>query len=703
MNDPGVNERAGRLSNEKSPFLRHGQTQPVDWRTWGEAAFAEARERDCPVLLDIGAVWCHWCHVMDRESYEDEQTAALINELYVPVKVDRDERPDVDARYQRAVQLLTGQGGWPLTAFLTPDGDAFYGGTYFPPVDGHGRPSFRRVLTEVSRVWHEDRDRAADAVRSIDDRIRSVAASETQSGEVSPAIVNATIEALADSWDFRHPGFGRAPKFPNPGGLDLILDRYLDTGDDWARRVVSETLTAMGRGGIFDQLGGGFHRYSTDARWIIPHFEKMAYDNGPLLSTCAAAASALDDRSFAEFADGIIAHYLDVAPDLVSAGGFPASQDADSGADDDGDYWTWTADELSQALDDEVAFNLARMAYGLADDASRMPFDPNRHVLFRPMDNATLAGRLGMPEADVRSGLETVRARLKAVRDLRPAPCVDRTPYAGWVALVGAGHLRAARYLGRKEAGEAGLRAIETVWRDAFVRGHGICHRVGDPDTGPVLDDQAFVLDALIDAFELTQDRVWLDRAADLCAVLERRFLDPLSGGLRDRPAGDTSVRTMDQPLFPITDSPTPSGNGAAALALLRLATLTGNAGARALADSILRAFAGIDARLLGGAATYAKAVAMATLPVTTVAVIDSAATPGESELFTAALRTYRPRSVIRLLGPGDAADSALPEAMRAMMKTDRPRAYACSGRTCAPPVESAAQLVDLLRSFPAG
>ncbi|MGH7448044.1 MAG: thioredoxin domain-containing protein, partial [Longimicrobiales bacterium] len=347
---PAVN----RLADEPSPFLQHGAQQPVAWMPWGAEAFDLAREQSRPILLDIGAVWCHWCHVMDRESYEDAETAALINELFVPVKVDRDERPDVDARYQRAVQTMSGQGGWPLTAFLTPDGRAFYGGTYFPPADMHGRPSFRRVLGEVARVWRDDRERALESATQILQHLERLDADVRRAGELDPGLVDFGADALAQTFDFRHGGFGQAPKFPNAGALLLLLDRWIDgKGEDWARRIVAETLRAMADGGIHDQLGGGFHRYTVDARWLIPHFEKMAGDNGPLLECYARAAAALDERRLADVARGIVAYYREIAPTLLADGGFAASQDADISDRDDGDYWTWTEQEVLDAADGE--------------------------------------------------------------------------------------------------------------------------------------------------------------------------------------------------------------------------------------------------------------------------------------------------------------------------------------------------------------
>lgn len=258
------------LAQSKSPFLRHGAEQPVAWLPWGEEAFRRAREEDRPVLLDIGAVWCHWCHVMDRESYEDPDTAALINELFVPVKVDRDERPDVDARYQRAVQSVVGVGGWPLTAFLTPTGEVFHGGTYFPPEDTQGRPGFRRVLREVARVWSEERSRVRELADAINSRTATVLTGEAAAGDLGPGLIDSAVDALSKAYDPRNGGFGQAPKFPNTGALGLLLDEWLDTGSVLSRDMVRTTLDAMVAGGIHDHVGGGFHRYSTDARWIIP-------------------------------------------------------------------------------------------------------------------------------------------------------------------------------------------------------------------------------------------------------------------------------------------------------------------------------------------------------------------------------------------------------------------------------------------------
>ena len=697
MSDDAVRPDS-RLAASSSPFLRHGATQPVDWWPWGAPAFAAALAADRPVLLDIGAVWCHWCHVMDAESYGDAETAALINERFIPIKVDRDERPDVDARYQRAVQVLAGQGGWPLTAFLTPHGDVFYGGTYFPPRDAHGRPSFRRVLLEISRIWSEDRTRVTESTAAVRSTVERYADIEVEAGTPRAGLLSDALDSLEKSFDGQHGGFSQAPKFPNPGALDLLLDDWLDAGADRSLRMFVDTITAMGRGGLFDQIGGGFHRYSTDARWIIPHFEKMAGDNGPLLATYARAASALGDTFFAEIAGRVIEHYADIAPDLVTQGGFPASQDADHGFDNDGDYWTWTDAELRAALGDGPAYSAVVRRFGLEDDGGAMHLDPSRHVLFAAAEIDEVAAALGLDVDETKRIFDDAVVRMKAVRDARPAPFIDRSLFAGTVSLVAAGHLAGARFLGRTDARERALRALDRLWREGWQEGHGLLHRIGDPGSVQLLEDQALAAVAFLDAFELTQDEEWLDRARALAAIMERRFLDPESGAFRDRSGGaDAPVPVLDRPYMPIADAPTPSGNGSAACAFVRLAAITGEEPYRRLADGVLRAFAGSAARLSASAATWLSALSWATRPVTTVLVVEK---NGESLLLDAALSTYRPRMVVRALEPGSEPGPGTPPELVAMLSGDAPRAYVCSGRTCAAPVSDADDLRRLLREF---
>jgi uncharacterized protein YyaL (SSP411 family) len=340
------------LKGAASAYLRSAAHQPVDWYPWSEAAFARAQQEDKPILLDIGASWCHWCHVIDHESYEDPDLAKIINEHFIAIKVDRDERPDIDARFQHAISAISGQGGWPLTGFLTPAGQPFFGGTYFPPVDAHGRPSFKRVLLSVAQYY---RDQKTDATNMADELHRRLAAigEARGGGTLELGLLNQAVEALGQAFDMANGGFGTAPKFPHPAAIELLLRRYARTREEWMVTAVKRTLDKMARGGFHDQVGGGFHRYSTDARWIVPHFEKMLYDNAGLLVNYLHGFQATGDPYFRTVAEDTIEFMATVLSD-GSRGGFYGSQDADLGPGDDGSYFTWTPDEARAVLDLET-------------------------------------------------------------------------------------------------------------------------------------------------------------------------------------------------------------------------------------------------------------------------------------------------------------------------------------------------------------
>src|SRR6202142_325248 len=341
------------LARASSAYLRSAMHQPVQWHEWGEEAFAAARRENKPMLLDIGAVWCHWCHVMDRESYDDPEVAAIVNEHFVAMKVDRDERPDIDSRYQVAVQAVSGQGGWPLTAFLTPDGKPFYGGTYFPPNDGYGRPGFKRVLLSIAQAYREKHGDVLEQASMVES---AIARSESYGGggKVSPSVIAAIVESAQKMFDETNGGFGDAPKFPHPATLDLLMEQYARTGDEALRHIFVHTLEKMARGGVYDQLAGGFHRYSVDERWIVPHFEKMSYDNSELLKNYVHAYQVFGFEFFADVARDIT-RWMDEWLSDRAHGGFYASQDADYSMDDDGDYFTWTLEETKAALTEEEA------------------------------------------------------------------------------------------------------------------------------------------------------------------------------------------------------------------------------------------------------------------------------------------------------------------------------------------------------------
>src|SRR5882724_2892762 len=381
-----------RLQNSASPYLRSAAHQPIDWHEWNDEAFARAKAQDKPILLDIGAVWCHWCHVIDRESYENPTISKIINEHFVAIKVDRDERPDVDSRYQSAISTISGQGGWPLTGFLLPDGKPFFGGTYFPPEDQMGRPGFRRVLLAVAESFKNKRAELERAADSLADAVSQAEVFTGARADFDLSVVDVQIKSITQLFDIKHGGFGHAPKFPHSSAVDLVLERYQQTKEKHLLAMAETTLEKMARGGVYDQLAGGFHRYSVDERWLVPHFEKMSYDNSELLKNYLHGYQATQNPFLRETAEGIIGWVNEVLSDQEN-GGFYASQDADYSLDDDGDYFTWSLDELRAALLPEEA-RIMELYYDV-EAHGEMHHNPAKNVLWIARDAADIAKQLG--------------------------------------------------------------------------------------------------------------------------------------------------------------------------------------------------------------------------------------------------------------------------------------------------------------------
>ncbi len=433
------------LAYSSSPYLRSAMHQPVRWREWSDEAFAEAQRENKPILLDIGAVWCHWCHVMDRESYESPEVAEIINAHFVPVKVDRDERPDVDARYQTAVAAISGQGGWPLTAFLTPEGKPFYGGTYFPPQDAMGRPSFRKILLAIAEAFRGRRHDVEEEAGKLMHALSHAEGLLGRSATFSPRIVEQMVQSGLGIFDRQNGGFGDAPKFPHPSALDLLIDWYARTGEEQVGAVVETTLEKMARGGVYDQLAGGFHRYSVNERWCVPHFEKMAYDNSELLKNYVHGYQAMGNPFFAQVARDIM-RWMDEWLSDRERGGFYASQDADIDLDDDGDYFTWTRDEARAVLDDDE-FEVACLHYDIGE-VGEMHHNHAKNVLWVRNPAEEIAARTGRERRQIDALIASAKKKMYATRLRRPTPYVDKTVYVSWNALCISAYLQAARVLG---------------------------------------------------------------------------------------------------------------------------------------------------------------------------------------------------------------------------------------------------------------
>ncbi|HEU4700358.1 MAG TPA: thioredoxin domain-containing protein [Gemmatimonadales bacterium] len=705
-----------QLGAEPSAYLRSAAHQPIHWWPWGEAAFAAAREDDRPVLLDVGAVWCHWCHVMDHESYDDPALADFLNAHFVCIKVDRDARPDVDARYQRAVQALAGQGGWPLTAFLTPAGDVFFGGTYFPPTGRYGRPSFRTVLEAVLTAWRERRDQVSEQAALVRGALAGHL-DETAVGEVSEALLDGAVGQMRALFDPRHGGFGTAPKFPHPTALELLLVRWRDTRDAELRAalrtMLERTLDGMGRGGIHDQLGGGFHRYSTDAEWIVPHFEKMSYDNSELLRTYAAAAAALDRAEYRAVARGVVRWVREVLAD--PAGGYGTSQDADRGPGDDGDYFTWTLAEAAAVLA-PAELEVAAAYYDIGT-AGEMHHDPGRNVLYVAEDVERIASRLARPAAAVRATLAAAQRKLRAARDARPAPFVDPTRYTNWNAMLAGALLRAWPVLAGAAADPDALDAGAAAWpRDHALATLGRLRAdATDPDApagdalahtpggvGGLLDDQVHAAAAALDAYEATGDDPWLEWAEALLERVWTDYHDEARGGLFDVARGRGGEGLLPTAAKPVQDAPTPSPQGVAALAAFRLHELTGAPRWRTRGEALVRAVAGRAAELGPYAATCLLAADWMLHPAAHLVVVGAADDPVADALHRRALATWLPRRVVQRVGPDALTRRAWPPALAAMLTQgagagEGARAYACVGATCSLPAATLADWEQVL------
>ncbi|MDW8154416.1 MAG: thioredoxin domain-containing protein [Armatimonadota bacterium] len=663
----------------KSPYLRAAAHQPVDWYPWCEEAFERARREDKPILLDIGAAWCHWCHVMDHESYEDPEVAGIINAHFVPIKVDRDERPDLDVRFQNAVSALTGQSGWPLTAFLTPEGQVFYGGTYFPKEDRYGLPGLKRILQGVAETYRKERDRTVESAKRLVEDLRR-AQTATGRAPLSWDLVDRCLDEASRAFDVRYGGFGSAPKFPHAPVLDLLLHLWWYRREGWMEVVVTRTLEAMARGGMRDQLGGGFHRYSTDARWCVPHFEKMLYDNAALLSTYARAAAALEHVGFREVALDTAEFLLEVLQD--PHGGFGASQDADVGPGDDGDYFTWTLEEAAAVLDPEE-MQVVRLRFDL-EEAGEMRHDPRRNVLWIARDIPEIARELRLEPGRVDALLRSAREKLRRARARRPAPAVDRTLYAGWNGMAIQALFLAHQMLGEARFVQAALRALRRFLREGYREESGFPHALHDPAGPRTLDDQVHLGRALVAAYQYTAEADLLRVAQAIADLLDRAYWDPVEGGYFDVPSDASRDPALSVPYKPLQDAPTPGGNAAAALFLQDLATLTGEARYRERAQEVLEVFARPASAHGYFAATYSLALSRHLQPGAHVVIVGDREDPQVQELFEAAWHTFHPDKLVSRHAPGE----DLPPPVRPMAKHagSRTAAFVCVGHACRPP-----------------
>jgi uncharacterized protein len=702
-------ETLNSLAKASSAYLRSAMHQPIRWHEWGEQAFATAQRDHKPILLDIGAVWCHWCHVMDRESYDNPEVAQIVNQHFIAVKVDRDERPDIDSRYQVAVSAISGQGGWPLTAFLTSDGKPFYGGTYFPPDNQYGRPGFKQVLLSIAAAFRDKQGDVAEQAQMVENAISRSEAFAGRSAEFSPRVIDSIMKSAYQMFDPAHGGFGQAPKFPHPAALDLLIDYHVRTGDDDARNVFVTTLERMARGGVYDQLAGGFHRYSVDERWVVPHFEKMCYDNSELLKNYVHAFQATGSPFFATVARDII-RWIDEWLSDRQLGGFYASQDADYSMEDDGDYFTWTVDEAQSVLSQDEA-RVAGLYYDI-NEIGEMHHNPAKNVLHVRTSIEEISSQLSWPPHRVRELLESARKKMYAARLLRPTPYVDKTVYVGWNALCVSAYLAAARALHLDEAHHFALKSLDRILSEAWQPEHSLLHVIAysDPNAAHravpgLLDDYAFTAVACLDAYEATADLSYFNFARSITGAMVDRFFDPVSGGFFDTPQQNhDALGVLSTRRKPFQDSPTPAGNSVAAIALLRMHGYTNDPSYRDMAEQTLQVFAGLAQQfgIFGG--TYGIAAIYFSQPHSQVVVVGE--DDDAEKLVAAALASFRFNQAVIRMTPNQAVAPNLPPALAhtiphlPALGGRHSVAIVCSDFTCRPPLSDPEDLTQVLRQF---
>jgi uncharacterized protein len=689
----GDNRRhTNRLAGQTSPYLLQHAHNPVDWYPWGSEALERARQEDRPIFLSIGYSACHWCHVMERESFEDERIAALMNSQFVNIKVDREERPDLDSIYMEAVQALTGQGGWPLSVFLTPDGVPFFGGTYFPPQEGRGMPSFQRVLESVHDAWSNRREEIVQSAEQIREQLGRRLAGQATERQLDSGYLDRCAEGMAEGYDAVNGGFGQAPKFPQPMNLEFLLRTWKRQDDAKVLAMVERTLDHMARGGIYDQIGGGFHRYATDARWLVPHFEKMLYDNAQLARLYLNAWQATQVPLYRRVAE----ETLDYVQTRMTApeGGFYSAEDADSEGEE-GKYYLWTLDELQQELDPADA-RIVALYYGVTAGGN---FE-GANILHCPRDLDVVAAMARVPEEEVLAAVERARPFLLTRRGQRVAPALDTKVLVSWNGRMLRAFAEAAAVLGRADYLQTAIRNAEFVLSTMMVKGRLLhAYNGGRAHLNGYLEDYANYADGLLALYEATQDLQWFEAARALAGEMIAHFADDEGAGFYD--TSDDHEALVRRPKD-VMDNAIPSGNSVATDVLLRLATLTQQPELEERAASWLNALADVAQQHPGAFGRLLCAMDFALGTPKEIAIVGPLASPATQALRQVVFGQYLPNHVLAVAEPDDPRAAA-----RIALLADRPMlagaptAYVCEHFVCLAPTNDPAVLAQQLSRPP--
>ncbi len=678
-----------RLAHETSPYLLQHAHNPVDWYPWGSEALDRAKIENKPILLSIGYSACHWCHVMERESFENEEIAALMNDLFVNIKVDREERPDLDEIYMNAVQMLTGRGGWPMTVFLTPEGKPFYGGTYFPPEDRHGMPGLPKILVGVANAYRERPQDVERSVTQIIAALNRLSRPAESAGSFAPDIIEESVKQIARLYDSKHGGFGQAPKFPHAGVYELFLREAYHSRNPRYREMVIHTLQEMANGGIYDHLGGGFHRYSVDEKWLVPHFEKMLYDNAQLARIYAQAFCATGDPFFRQVVEDTIDYLLREM--LHGEGGFYSTQDADSEGEE-GKYFVWTPEEVNRILEEETAEIFGRI-YDVTDFGN---FE-GKNIL-HPVLTIEQAARLFRKAAGEMAALVTdAKIRLFREREKRPKPLRDDKILTSWNGLALSGLAEAIKILPRSNYIEAAQRTVAFFYEKMFHGGFLLhTYREGEGKLLAYLDDYALLGLGLLDLYEALFDRSLVKHAEDLASILIREFWDDAGGSFFFTGKSHEQLISRAKPIF---DGSVPSGNAAAAEFLLRLYYFTGCDDYLNRAEKVLRSYCDAMPNQPLGFAHMLCALDLFLKKPKEIVLVGQQDDHKTAELLQRIRTLYVPNKILQLADPREPLEKISPLLAGKRQLNDAPTAYVCHNFTCSAPVTDWEELLGLLEA----
>jgi uncharacterized protein len=681
-------KHTNRLIHETSPYLLQHAHNPVDWYPWGDEAFAKAKEENKPVLLSVGYSACHWCHVMERESFENEQIATVMNNLFVNIKVDREERPDVDEVYMNAVQMLTGRGGWPMTMFLTPERQPFYGGTYFPPEDRHGTPGFPRVLQGVAQAY---RDKPQDVQKSVDQilsALNRMSHSEDHKHTLEPEFIGKAADQIASAYDPQNGGLGRAPKFPNPGAYELFLRHYHQEKTQRFLDIVTHTIIKMAEGGIYDHLGGGFHRYSVDEKWLVPHFEKMLYDNAQLVRILAQLFRATGNEFFKRVMEDTLDYLL---REMLHSegGGFYSTQDADSEGEE-GKFFVWSAAEIDHVLGEEDGAIFARIY-----DVTEMGNFEGKNIV-HPVLTLDQAARLFKKTPDqIETLVRNAKQKLFEAREKREKPFRDEKIITSWNGLMLSGLAEALKISSKPNVLFAANRTIDLVFTKLFHDGL-LLHTYKDGKAKQLgfLDDYAFLALGLLDFYEAAFDRSALQRATELTEIMVREFWDPKGGGFFYTGNSHEQLISRAKPVF---DASVPSGNAKAIELLLRMYHFTGRGDFLSKAETVLRSYSNAMESQPFGFAHMLCALDFYLRKPKEVVLVGNPEESKTAELLAAINSIYTPNMTLQLVVPEQPLEAISPLLAGKTQIAGRGTAYVCHDHTCSAPVTDTAELKSLL------